>query len=135
MTTPTPVVRAVTYERDDHRCVSCGTLATITYQHRAAEGMGGRKARPRLEEGLTACALCNAAYEGSLQVRALAYGWKVRRFVVEQGLAAQVPVRYALSGWHLLFNDGRRVPIKEGTAVDMMRTVYGPVWDEWRALA
>lgn len=135
MTTPTPVVRAVTYERDDHRCVSCGTLATITYQHRAAEGMGGRKARPRLEEGLTACAVCNAAYEGFLQVRALAYGWKVRRFVVEQGLAAQVPVRYALSGWHLLFNDGRRVPIKEGTAVEMMRTVYGPVWDEWRTLA
>lgn len=135
MTTPTPVVRAVTYERDDHRCVSCGTLATITYQHRAAEGMGGRKARPRLEEGLTACALCNAAYEGSLQVRALAYGWKVRRFVVEQGLAAQVPVRYALCGWHLLFNDGRRVPISEGTAVDMMRAVYGLVWDEWRALA
>lgn len=135
MSTPTPAVRAVTYERDEHRCVSCGTLSPIQYQHRAAEGMGGRLARPRLEEGLTTCAICNAGYEAHLQTRALARGWKVRRWVVQQGKAAEVPVRYALAGWMQLTSDGRRVPITRELAVEMMRAVYGPEWDEWEKAA
>lgn len=135
MSSPTPAVRAVTYERDDHRCVSCGTLGPIQYQHRAAEGMGGRLARPRLEEGLTACALCNAGYEAHLQARALARGWKVRRWVVEQGKAAEVPVRYALGGWFLLSTDGVRIPISRARAVEMMHAVYGDEWNEWEAAA
>lgn len=135
MSDPTPAVRAVTYERDEHRCVSCGTLGPLQYQHRRAEGMGGRLARPQLVEGLTTCALCNAGYEGHLQATALEMGWKVRVWVVERGLAADVPVFYAWEGrWHRLTsgagNEQLRVPILRAEAVRMMLAVYGD--DYWK---
>ncbi len=126
MTEPTPVVRAVTYERDEHRCVSCGALSPLQYQHRAAEGMGGRKRRPRLEEGVASCASCNPRYESDLQARALACGWKVRRWVAEQGLTALVPVFYAWAHrWAVLGTDGGRTWISDREALGMLREVYG----------
>lgn len=122
---PTARIRRETYERDGGRCVSCGAV-TLTYQHRAAEGMGGRLARPGIVEGLAACALCNGRFEGDLQGEALALGWKVKRWVVEQSIAQFVPVFYAWErSWCRLTLDGRRVPILRMEALAMMRRVYG----------
>lgn len=36
MSAPTPAVRTATYDRDNHRCVSCGSTGPLQYQHRAA---------------------------------------------------------------------------------------------------
>jgi len=130
---PTPVVRAVTYERDGERCVSCGRRVHLEYQHRQAVGMGGSKVRPRLEQGVTSCVLCNGEYERTLQVKALRYGWKVRRTVRDCSL---VPVFYPFDrAWYRLTRDGRRERISTGVALIMMRTVYGEQYDEWEAAA
>lgn len=135
MSAPPPVVRAVTYERDGHRCVSCATLRHLQYQHRAAVGMGGSGRAIRYAEGLTSCATCNPAYEAHRQAEALFRGWKVRRWVGEQGLAGSVPVFYVWDGWHVLEHDATRTPITADRAAEMMRAVYGVEWDAWRAAA
>jgi hypothetical protein len=125
----------VTYERDGHRCVSCGTLENLQYQHRAAVGMGGSDRAPRFPEGVTSCAVCNPAYEAHRQVEALFRGWKVRRWVAEQDLVAQVPVFFLFDGWHLLNADATRTAVSVRAAEFRMRAVYGPEWDDWRAAA
>ena len=136
MSAPTPVVRAVTYERDGHRCVSCGASSRLEYQHRAVEGQGGRKARPQLDEGVTTCAMCNPLYEGSLQSKALLMGWKVRTWVRDQGIAYRVPVFFAVErNWFLLDREGRRFPIGRARARALMVEVYGPEYEKWEATA
>lgn len=135
MSAPTPATRAVTYERDEHRCVSCGTLGPLQYQHRAAEGMGGRTAAPLLDEGVTSCATCNPRYEGDWQTRALVRGWKVRRWVVEQSIAYRVPVFVHMHGWVLLDREGGRTPISAGRARGLMVEVYGDEYLEWEQAA
>lgn len=127
MADPTPVVRAVTYERDGERCVSCGARAGLQYQHRQAVGMGGSKRRPRLDEGLTSCASCNPAYESSLQESALRFGWKVKKWVKD---CALVPVYYPLErAWFRLAAEGGRVRVSPDVAMQMMVEVYGTVYD------
>lgn len=135
MSEPTPVVRAVTYERDGERCVSCGAWTGLQYQHRRAEGMGGRVARPKLEEGVTSCGTCNPDYEGPRQTEALRFGWKVRSWVADQGRAAEVPVFYTIDrGWYVL-DGGRRRRVSERAALVMMREVYGDEYDAWEVAA
>lgn len=135
MSEPTPVVRAVVYERDGEQCVSCGARDGLQFQHRRAEGMGGRDARPTHEEGLTTCGMCNPRYEGDLQRKALLLGWKVRTWVADQERAHEVPVYYAYerSWWRL--EGPRRVRISRARAMEMMSAVYGPQYEEWRAAA
>lgn len=135
MSKPTPATRAVTYERDGRRCVSCGTLGPLQYQHRAAEGMGGKAAAPLLDEGVTSCALCNPKYEGVWQTRALVAGWKVRRWVVEQGIAYRVPVFVHMHGWVLLDREGGRTAISAARARGLMVEVYGDEYLEWEQSA
>ena len=131
MSDPTPVVRAVTYERDGHRCVSCGARV-LQYQHRRAVGMGGSKIRPRLEDGLTSCGICNPAYEGRLQAAALRYGWKVKSWVKSPEL---VPVFYPLEhNWYELTAEGQRLRISQARAMEMMTAVYGEQYDETKGL-
>lgn len=132
MSKPTPAVRAATYDRDGHRCVSCGSTGSLQYQHRAAEGSGGRRARPTLDEGLTSCATCNPAYESTRQRVALLNGWKVRRFVVDQAIAYRVPVFYAVErDWFLIDREGVRVPIGRARARALMIEAYGPLYEDW----
>lgn len=136
MSAPTPVTRAVTYERDGHRCVSCGAMVYLEYQHRAVEGHGGRKAHPRLDEGVTTCAKCNPLYEGSLQTRALLFGWKIRTWVRDQGIAYRVPVFYAFErSWFLLDAEGNRFPISRSRARALMHEVYGDEYMKWEEAA
>jgi hypothetical protein len=129
---PTLAVRKQTYRRDGFRCISCGAWSGLQYQHRRAEGMGGRAARPGMVDGLTSCALCNPGYEGALQRVALKHGWKVRSWVSDR---SRVPVWYALERcWYRLAKDGSRERVSRSEAMGMMRDVYGPAWDDEKGL-
>jgi hypothetical protein len=128
MAAPTGGVRAVTYERDRERCVSCGSTTQLEYQHRQATGMGGSKIRPGFTDGLTTCSWCNPRYEGSWQEEALRCGWKVRKWVAD---TAAVPVWYATEKqWYVLRRDGLRSRITIHQAIEMMVAVYGPEYLE-----
>lgn len=123
MADPSPATRTVTYERDRHRCVACGSQRHLTYQHRQAVGMGGSDIRPKLYEGVTACAHHNERFEGDLQQDALRLGWKVRKWVKDCSL---VPVYYVSDrSWYRLDRHGERHRISREVAVNMMRDVYG----------
>lgn len=135
MSAPAPVVWAVVKERDGQRCVSCGARSRLQFQHRRTEGMGGRLAAPKLEEGLTSCWECNPAYEGHLQRVALRFGWKVRGWVIDQGRGGDVPVFYRVEQSWFRLEAGARLPISEARAVEMMRDVYGEQYEEWRDAA
>ncbi len=125
---PTPHVRMGVYERDGHRCVSCGRL-DLTFQHRQAVGMGGSTMRPRFDQGLTACGACNTRYEGDLQAAALRFGWKVKRWVEAAGM---VPVFVPREGrWFRLARSApRREHVTHAEAMRMMRAVYGEQYVE-----
>lgn len=125
MTAPTQKVRAATYLRDLHRCVSCGTSEGLTWQHRAATGMGGAGKRAAVltpADGLTACAVCNMRFESDLQEIALASGWKLRRH--RGGIpASELPYRDAVTGlWWLPDVEGYRHQV---TVVEAMRRLRG----------
>lgn len=135
MSRPTPVVWAVVKERDGQQCVSCGRRDGLEFQHRRVEGMGGRKAAPLHEEGLTSCWLCNPQYEGAMQRKALRLGWKVRTWVADQGRAHEVPVFYATERAWFRLEGPVRVRISRALAVSMMQAVYGPEYEGWRDAA
>jgi hypothetical protein len=136
MTAPAPVVRAVVYERDGEQCVSCGAREGKEFQHRRAEGMGGRKAAPLHEEGLTSCWQCNPKYEHVWQRKALRLGWKVRSWVADRGRAAEVPVFYSTERAWFRLEGPTRVRISSARALAMMQAVYGEEqYEEWRDAA
>ncbi|WP_162942668.1 hypothetical protein [Cryobacterium soli] len=122
MTPPPPKVRAATYKRDGHRCVTCGTSERLEWQHRAASGHGGRgKKAPPLTpaDGVTSCWVCNPSYEGAGQPRALALGWKIRRFT--QMTASQIPFFVsALGEWWLPDELGGREIISHNLAQELL---------------
>ncbi|MBF4625517.1 hypothetical protein [Clavibacter sp. VKM Ac-2872] len=124
MSAPTAKVRGLMLARDLDRCAACGGRMHLEAQHRQATGMGGRILRPSITELLTLCSTCNTAAEGGLQRRALASGWKVRRWV---RIPEAVPVFYTLERtWHVLLGNGTRQPIDAALADYTMRAIYGP---------
>lgn len=132
MSAPSSFVRGSTYKRDGNRCVSCGTRENLEYQHRRAEGMGGRAGEPGMVDGVTCCTLCNRGYESNLQRIALRWGWKVRSWVSDRG---RVPVYYVLERtWYRLLPDGARERLTWHEAMEMMSAVYGPSYDEQKGL-
>lgn len=132
MAAASPKVRGQVLLRDGSQCVSCMTRTSpLEMQHRQAVGAGGSKVRPKAHELATACSNCNVRFERDLQARALAFGWKVRRWVREPGL---VPMFNTGRGrWGLLTSAGGFVPITTRDAVARMRGIYGEEWDQWAA--
>lgn len=129
MSDPTPQVRRDTYKRDGYRCASCGA-PYLTFQHRRGVGAGGSPIPPDIEDGLSLCGLCNNAAEAHMQTLALAYGWKVRRWVVDP---SAVPVYYQPERtWYRLHADGTRTPVSHIVALDLMLEVYGDQYFDWR---
>lgn len=129
MSAPTPAVRRDMYERDGDQCVATGRRDNLTHQHRRATGMGGSKVRPSITDSLTLTKEINDRCERDLQTMALAYGWKVRRWVKDP---ADVPVFYPCRfGWARLTIGGEALPIHPAEAAQMMRDVYGDDWDRW----
>lgn len=129
MAAPTRDVREIVYARDDHRCVACGAVFPLTFQHRRRVGAGGSKIRPSIVDGCTLCATCNTEVEGYAQTAALVYGWKAQEWTDP----AVVPMFDRSAGkWFLLLGSGRRVALVVDAAIEQMRTVYGPEkWDAW----
>jgi hypothetical protein len=120
MSAPTRQVRALVYERDGHRCITCGTGYGLTVQHRQATGMGGRVRRPTPSELVTACLRDNQDYERHLQQKALQYGIKVRRNIGGMTVG-QVPVYYVLErAWYLLDEEGGRTPCLPAAAAELV---------------
>lgn len=129
MTGPTPAVRAGMYDRDHNQCAMCGRRDSLSHGHRRGVGMGGSKIRPSIDDSITLCMSCNERVERDLQIKALAYGVKVRRWVKDPGA---VPVLYPfIWGWARLTSGGQAVPIHAEEAAQMMRDVYGEEWDSW----
>lgn len=131
MSAPTTKVRSQMYDRDHNQCGMCGRRDMLTHQHRRAVGMGGSKIKPSITDSVTLCLDCNERCERDLQVKALAYGVKVRKWVVGP---SRVPILYPfIWGWARLTESGEALPIHAVEAAEMMRDVYGDEWDEWRA--
>jgi len=125
MAKPTALVRADTYRRDHYRCVTCGRFDDLEWQHRTAEGMGGSKLIVTTADGVTSCAICNPRYEDSMQTRALAMGWKLRRN--RGGLPASAVPYYSTweRKWFLPLERFEREPIIEATALELIFAAGG----------
>lgn len=116
----------------DRRCYACGSQWTLTFQHRAAVGAGGSKVTPSVVDGIVACLVCNVQFEAGMQTLALVCGWKVRRWVGDQGLTGQIPVfDWANRTWWALKSYGMRQKITSAKAEVLMKTVYEQEWSEW----
>lgn len=130
MSAPTAATRRAVAERDQHRCLLCGTLDGLTFQHRRAVGMGGSKVQPSPVDGCVLCAVCNELIERDAQwmVVALARGIKVRKWVTSPD---RVPI-YVIGDlrWYRL-EGVLRIPISAAVAYEYMRAMYGREWDEW----
>lgn len=125
---PTMKVRLAVRSRDRGRCVACGSVTDLTFQHRRAVGMGGSQSRPDAVDGLSLCLGCNTAAEGSMQTLALCYGWKVRRWADP----VKVPVYYPHEFQWSRLEDSDRVLITAVVALDHMHAVYGDTYFRWR---
>jgi len=123
MTAPSRRVRGLTYLRDGHRCVACGTFSPLEWNHREATGHGGRgKKAPELTpaDGVTLCSLCNEGIEGHMQDRALALGWKIRRNRGEIQ-AHEIPYfDYSTRAYYLPTVDGMRRRIAHTLAAELL---------------
>ena len=131
---PKTVTRAL-YRRDDYQCAATGDHNGLTPQHRRALGMGGSKSPVSNGLGnlLTLRADVNERMESDLMQVGLAFGWKVRAWITRPSI---VPVLYRVDGvWRMLREDGSRDDITSAEAWEVMRNVYGPEWERWRAVA
>ena len=75
-------VRALIYERDNHRCCHCGETEAIGLQHRISKGMGGSRLLDVPSNLLTMCNVSNAALESDPDFAELGRlnGWKLSRW-------------------------------------------------------
>lgn len=123
MTAPSKRVRGLTYLRDGHRCVACGSLSPLEWNHREASGHGGRgKKAPTLTpaDGVTLCTLCNQGIEGHLIDKGLALGYKLRRN--RGGIPAyEIPYfDFSTRTYYLPDVDGGRSALLWSTALELL---------------
>lgn len=123
MTAPSKRVRGLVYLRDGHRCVACGSRGPLSFQHRAATGMGGggKKAPPlTTADGLCMCLPCNQAAEAHEQDRALTLGHKLRRN--RGGIpASEIPYfDFTTRSYYLPDDHGNRTPILWAVALELL---------------
>ena len=98
-------------ERDDGRCVACGSMWQLTIHHRVNRGSGGSKLFDGFEYLLAVCNPCNVSFEASAEVADMArkLGYKLPRNANPPVDATQEPVYYQyLSKWYLLDTNGRK---------------------------
>ncbi|UUE19347.1 hypothetical protein [Microbacterium sp. J1-1] len=129
MSAPTDTTRRGVYLRDGYRCAACPTVIGLTFQHRRAVGMGGTKNIPAPVDGLTLCSTCNEECERAMQARALANGWKVRKWVSKP---ERVPIFFANELAWYRFEGMTRVRISHAVAMEMGCSVYGEEWMRWQ---
>ncbi|MFJ4988809.1 HNH endonuclease signature motif containing protein [Streptomyces sp. NPDC088732] len=104
-TGPTPVVRALVYDRDGGACVRCASRQDLTIHHRVNRGMGGAR-EPWINQAhnlLLTCTVCNGWFEDNPR-ESYEAGWKVRR----PQLPAEVEVLYPDGRLYVLSPDGVR---------------------------
>lgn len=105
MNVPKKVAKLV-YERDSHKCASCGFNA-LSIQHRINRGAGGdpKGYRNVLSNLMALCVLCNGALEADASFRAtgIRQGWKCQSWDDPERVA--VYFIWARE-WRLLSNDG-----------------------------
>lgn len=123
MTAPSKRVRGLVYLRDQFQCVACGSRDGLTFQHRAATGMGGggRKAEPLTPaSGVTMCLPCNQAAEAHEQEKALSLGHKLRRN--RGGIPASgIPYfDFSTRTYYLPDDLGGRTPVLWATALELL---------------
>lgn len=128
MSAPSTQTRTDVYTRDGYKCVMCHEVEGLSFQHRRAVGMGGSKNLPTTVDGLTLCVTCNTACEAELQGKALANGWKVRRWANPERVPVYYPYEFT---WYRL-EGNRRVRISSAVAMEMGCSVYGDDWMQWR---
>lgn len=129
MVAPTQAVRDVVFAREEYRCIRCGRVLPLEFQHRRAVGMGGSRRPVACTDGLAACSWCNEGFEAALQTEALVYGWKVPRWVKDP---ASVPVfNRTRRLWARLTVTGGLLLLQPTEAIEAMRSVYGAEWDRW----
>lgn len=119
-------IRWAVYERDDHKCVRCGSIDNLSFQHRRSVGMGGagKKAAPLTPaDGVAACVSCNARFEADLQLEALERGWKVPRSTPVP--CDRIPFFHGTRAiWVLPDCDGGCKPLSRRLAADMLTEAF-----------
>ena len=129
MTTPKRLLKALD-ARDGHQCawhpVGMCDPDTLTPQHRANRGHGGRPSLHRLSNLVWLCSRLNGAVESDALTAEVARdrGVKVR----SHDDPARVPIRHAVHGLVLLTDDGPPTPITEEEA--LRRIELGRLYEE-----
>ncbi|MDJ1371769.1 hypothetical protein [Gulosibacter molinativorax] len=82
-----------------------------------------------LTGALTMCTVCNNMAEAELQRSALAWGWKVPRWVKN---AANVPVFYRWKRTWCLLDGLQAIEITAREAMALMRQLYGEQYEKWK---
>lgn len=105
-TGPSPATVQLVRERDNHRCVRCGSVRDLTTQHRVPRGMGGTRAT-WINEPANLITLCGSGTTGCHgycehhPTHAKESGWAVSKYANPEDM----PV-FTWRGWIELDNAG-----------------------------
>jgi len=108
-TGPTPAVREVVQERDNHVCLRCGSPHALQTHHRMPRGAGGSRMwwinQP--SNLVVLCLACHADIESN-RAQAYADGWLVKR---GSDLPSEVPIRTWRGDFLFLTDEGTLVHV------------------------
>lgn len=100
--------QGIVLDRDDHRCILCGSPTGLQVHHRLPRGAGGSSRNPAIHSPSNMVALCadDHAWVESHRDDARDMGLLVRR-----GQNPEVLPVLSVYGWVLLLPDGTRRPV------------------------